>query len=603
MCDALKHEEWYNVEKFIDKPIYMARISSCVFNPEVQPIFNEDETLCIMMDGEIYDYQNVKEDLISKNHKFSVNNSPEFILHLYEQKGKDFVQSLNGSFVLTIWDRKKQELLIINDRYGLRPLYYTKNNGRLLYGSEIKAILTDETFDKIIDWKAVADFFAFEFILGNKTFFQGISVLPPASILSFKKNKLSIEQYWDFKYEEKKYSEEFLAAELAKQFRKAVEIRMQDEKRKGLFLSGGLDSRSILAATNKKFHTYTFGKKGCDDSKIARAVSNEKKMKNKFLELEGDEFPKFAEKAVYLSDGLVNVFHFHAIGLMDIIKDEVDVIFDGLALDLSLGGSYLKADNFCCDETSLPDMLFKKTNKLFTEDVARQLFSKEYSEKIKGKAFNSLKTELDKLEDKNIANKSDHFFLQNRVRRFTLMSSVYIRNKIELVTPTYDLNFMNVILTVPPELRLNHRIYRKFLKNLDKELAKIPYGKTGIRPDAPEVLRRTSFVIHAITHKIKQLLKMHTRGTLLIPDKRRYTAYDEWIRKNPLFRKFVKQILLDEKTLKAGYLNRDFLQKMINDHMNYRKDYSIQLCALITFEIWRRLFTFDDSKKKMKVSK
>jgi asparagine synthase (glutamine-hydrolysing) len=145
MCQVIQHEKWYKTDTFIDKKLGLGRVHLGIFNPESQPIFNQDKTLCIIMEGEIYNYQNMKEECIAKGKKIYFNNDPELILHLYEEYGTDFVHKLNGFFTLAIWNEKTQELLIVNDRYGFRPLYYTEHNGYLLFGSEIKAILQDKT--------------------------------------------------------------------------------------------------------------------------------------------------------------------------------------------------------------------------------------------------------------------------------------------------------------------------------------------------------------------------------------------------------------------------------------------------------------------------
>jgi len=218
MCQAVRHEEWYKTDTYVNKTVGLGRVHLGIFNPEPQPIFNEDKTMCILMEGEIYDYQNMKEELVSKGHNFSVDNDPEFILRLYEEYGADFVHKLNGSFTLVIWNENSQELLIINDRYGLRPLYFTERNGYLLIGSEVKAILQDETFKRIVDDRSVADFFSFGYILGNKTFFHGIELLPPASILTHNNGQMSIDNYWNFNYNEEyeDHPEEYYVEKLSK---------------------------------------------------------------------------------------------------------------------------------------------------------------------------------------------------------------------------------------------------------------------------------------------------------------------------------------------------------------------------------------------------
>lgn len=590
MCGVMKHESWYKLDMFVDESVGIGRLSLGTLNPETQPIFNENKTLCIMMDGEVYDYQNLKQELISKGHKFLIDNNPEFIIHLYEEYGNDFVHKLNGAFALAIWNRPKQEVLIVNDRYGLRPLYYAKHDGRLLFASEVKAILQDKAFKRVVDDAAVAEFFAFEHLLGNKTFFKGISVLPPASILACHKDKFSIEHYWDFNYEEKAFSENYYVEQLVKRFKKAVSIRMQDEHKKGLLLSGGLDSRSILAAAGGKLDTFTFGVKGSREAKIARIVANTLDAKNEFFELEQDYIARHTEKAAYLTDGMVNILHFHVISLLDRIRDGVDIIFDGLAFDLLLGGSFLTSQIVRSSNDELPTVLFGKTNTLFRENIARQLFVKDYYQKIKDVPLQSLGKELEQIRDENPSNRSDYFFMQNRERRQTFMGPLYYRSKLEYRAPTYDNDLVDLILTIPSRLRCNHRIYNKFLKQLCPTAARVPYNKTGIRVDAPRVLSAIGYLIYGGKIVSKRLLRRYTHGLVSIPNKSSYPDYDEWMRKDISFREFVKEILLDERTLNRGYFNKDFVRKLIDDHMNYRRDYARQICALITFELWHRQF-------------
>lgn len=589
MCNVMKHESWYKLDIFIDELIGIGRLSLGILNPQPQPIFNENKTLCIMMDGEIYDYQNLKRELISKGHRFSVDNDPESILHLYEECGNDFVHRLNGAFVLAIWNRTKQELLIVNDRYGSRPLYYARYQRRFVFASEVKAIIQDKAFKRAVNDEAVADFFAFEYILGNKTLFQGINLVPPASILTISKGKFSIENYWDFNFQEKAFSEAYYVEELVERFKRAVTMRMQDEHRKGLFLSGGLDSRSILAAADGKLHTVTFGVKGSQEAKIARTVAGELGAENEFFELEQDYIPRYAERMVYLMDGMVNILHLHAVSLIDKIKESVDIIFDGLALDILLGGLFLTYQVMHSNNHLLPAVLFTKMNTLFKEDIAKALFTKDYHQKISDSPLQSLRRELDKIKDENPANKSDHFFLQNRTRRQTFMGPVYYRSQLEYRS-TYDKDLVDLILTIPPGLRRGHHIYYKFLKQLSPVAAHIPYVKTGVGAAAPQILSMIGYLIYGGKKVSKRLLRRYTRGLISIPDMSGYPDYDEWMRKNNYFSRFVSEILLDEKTLSRGYFSRDFVRKLIDDHMSYRRDYARQICALITFELWHRQF-------------
>jgi len=263
MINSIKHESWYKIDKFLKDKFALARVHLGILNPEPQPIFNEDKSLCIFMDGEIFDYEKEKEKIEQKGYKFYVNNDPEFCLHLYEEYGEKFVEKLNGSFVIIILDIKNQKLLIVNDRYGLRPLYYSQNNRKFLFASEVKAIIEDKEFKKEINDDAVAEFFTFGQLLGNKTFFKGINVFPPASVLVYKNGQIEIRRYWYFKFEEGRssYDEEYYVNTLVKLFEKSVERRLKNGKKIGISLSGGLDSSCVAVSIpkeRKKNNSYYF---------------------------------------------------------------------------------------------------------------------------------------------------------------------------------------------------------------------------------------------------------------------------------------------------------------------------------------------------------
>jgi asparagine synthase (glutamine-hydrolysing) len=171
MVELLKHEEFHRVDKYFSPNFACARIHLGTFNPEIQPIFNPDKSLCIFMDGKIYDYKEKLNELKIRGHKFNYENDPEFCLHSYEEYGKDFIKTLNGNFLLLIYDFKRRKVIIANDRFGFRVHYYAINEGKLLFAPEAKAILQDKTFKKELNDEAVAEYFAFGEFWGDKTLF------------------------------------------------------------------------------------------------------------------------------------------------------------------------------------------------------------------------------------------------------------------------------------------------------------------------------------------------------------------------------------------------------------------------------------------------
>ena len=594
MVDSIKHEEFYQVDKYIDSHFGIVRLHLGIFNPEPQPIFNEDKSLCIFMDGKIYDYEEQLNELKNKGHTFNNENDPEFCLHSYEEYGKDFVKRLNGSFILLICNLKSGKVIIANDRYGLRVHYYAINNGKLLFAPEAKAILQDETFKKELNDEAVAEFFAFGEFWGDKTFFKGIKVLTPASILTYDGQDLSIEKYWEFKYEpDYNKSEDEFVDDLVKTFKNAVEIRMKDNFRYGIGLSGGLDSRSVLAAIpsekRKEVIAHTFGPKDCDEVKIAKRVTKKAGIKEHLVqEISPELIIDNAEQEVWLTDGRNYIGVSFAYPLLKLLKDRVDVLYDGFALDLTLGGSYLsraKAD--CKTESLLFDILSKRC--LFQEEELHKLFASNYYNKIKEVPAKSFEYEFDKIKADHPSNKSDQFSLSTHVAWIPIGYTIR-RGMVEMSPPPADNDFIDLILTIPPEWRLNHYIYRKFLKKLSPELVKIPYNKTMVRADAPLLFWRVGSTYLYSKELIKKRIQKFSKEKILLPNKRSYVNFDEWFRTNENWQAFFRELLLNENGKSKKYFNQYYIEKLFQEQVTGEKDNSIKLLYLASFKIFLRLF-------------
>jgi asparagine synthase (glutamine-hydrolysing) len=596
MVDSIKHEEFHRVDKYIGSHFGIARVHLGIFNPESQPIFNEDKSLCIFMDGKIYDYEEEINKLRNK-HKISIGNDAEFILHSYEEYGTDFVKNLNGAFLFVICDLRENKIIIVNDRYGLRPHYYTLYDSKFLLAPECKAILQDKTFKKELNDEAVADWFAFGGILGDKTFFRGIEVLPPASIAIWD-GKLSIKQYWDFNYQpDYRKSESEFVDELVKAFRKAVEIRMKDNLRYGVSLSGGLDARVVVGAIDKNKRkdvlSYTFGPLDCDEVKIAKKIAEKTGTKFKAISIAPQMIIENAEKEIFLNDGLDYLGVAYILPVHENIRRGMDVAFDGFAFDLLLGGSYLNKKILKAkSEKELFNMLSQK--RLFSDVELKELFSNEYYEKIKKCPLNSFTSSSKKIKPNHPANMSDHFALQNHVRRLTLMGIVLGRNYVEFSHPTYDNNVVDIILKIPPELRYNHRIYRKFLKKLSPELAKIPYNKTLIKPNALLFLWKIGTYYRFGKELIKKWIWRFSKGKIFLPNKRSYVNFDGWFRTNEEWNSFFEELLLSKNSLSKKYINQVYIKILFDklrrgEGVRFFKD-PTKLLQLASFELFLRIF-------------
>jgi len=597
MADSVKHKGWQQIDRYTEPPFNIARVHLGIFNPEAQPIFNEHRTLCIFMDGKIYGCEGDMEEL-KREHKFVFSNDAEFCLHAYEEYGREFVKrlNLNGAFTMAICDLKRGKLVIINDRYGLRPLYYTITNNRLLFAPEMKAILQDAAFKKDLNEETVADFFAFGEIFGNKTFFKGIEVLPPASIFTYDKENASIERYWDFNYDpDYDLSEDKLVDLLTGLFRKAVEIRIKDNLRYGIALSGGLDSRAILGAIAKEkrkdIATITFGIPGCDEARIAEIASKVAGTKHIFIPVDPNEvLTPYPEKVVYLTEGVAPVHISHQVFVYEKLKQYTDVLLDGLAFDILLGGSRLEKRLFKI-KTNAELLKTLNTRRIFSDDMMAKLFFDKCYREIKDMPYQSLTNALSEVSG-HPANRYDYITLQRRVRRWTFCAGNTIIRQIgaEQAPPTYDYNLIDLILKIPPELRFGHYIYRKFLKKLAPELARIPYDHTMIRADAPLILWGPASLYQAAKGIIERQLWRISGGRIYLPNRRTYAPVDEWLRVNPNWRMFSRNTLLSGNACIKDFCRQGFIQRLIEEHETGKANHFARINLLLTFEFFLRIF-------------
>ncbi len=586
MINSLKHSKEYKVDQYKKESFAIARVHLGIFNPEPQPIFNEDKSLCIFMDGKIYGYKEKILELKQAGHKFKVNNEPEFCLHSYEEYGKKFVKELNGIFLIVIYDFKEESLLIANDRYGLIPHYYAVNNNRFLFAPEIKAIFQDKTFKKELNDEAIANFFAFMEPLGDKTFLKKVKILPPGSILIYEGKEIKTERYWNFRYNsDYSITEEDFANRLVETFKRAVKIRIEDNYRYCVSLSGGLDSRSIIAAIDSKkrkdIYAFTFGPLDSDEVKIAKKVAEKSGTHFLHRDIPPNMIIDNAEENVWLSEGKANIGNSFIYPLHKSIRDIVDVVFDGYELGVLLGGQYsTRKVSGCRNRKALINRLIKR--RIFSEEKFKELFTVSYYPKVKERALESFEKEFDKAKSDSLGNECDNFFLSTYTSFSAPIGEVLTRDAIEVSFPTIDNDFIDIILKIPAKFRLNHRIYRKFLKKLSPELAKIPYNKTMVPVDAPLFLWKAGMVYQIGNERIKKLMRR--------PIKRSYVNFDEWLRVNKRWKDYFRDLLSSKDALSREYFNQKYIEKLIREHEQNKKDNSQKLLYLATFELFLRKF-------------
>jgi asparagine synthase (glutamine-hydrolysing) len=241
-----------------------------------QPIYNEDGTIGIVFNGEIYNYVELTATLIHRGHRFSTNSDTEVIVHLYEEYGERCVDHLRGMFAFAIWDGRRPSVLLARDRLGIKPLFYHLSADRLVFASELKAVLQDPTVPRHLNLSAVESYLAYGYVPGDRCIFEEISKLPPGHTLTWSNGRVRIAQYWDISFDDHRgrsemdYSEELLPA-----LQEAVGLHMRSDVPVGILLSGGVDSSAVVALASSqlssKIKTFSVGFAEQDFSELAWA--------------------------------------------------------------------------------------------------------------------------------------------------------------------------------------------------------------------------------------------------------------------------------------------------------------------------------------------
>jgi asparagine synthase (glutamine-hydrolysing) len=301
MTDSLQHRgpdaDGYLVEPGI--ALGHRRLSIIDVSGGDQPIFNEDRSVAVIFNGEIYNFQELTPELQQLGHRFATHSDTETIVHGWEQWGTGCVERFNGMFAFAIWDGPRETLFLARDRIGVKPLYYALlADGQLVFGSELKALLRHPLVRREIDSRAVEDYFAFGYVPDPKTIFASVSKLPPGYWLRCERGgRPQVERYWDVSFKlNGTRSEGDACRELVARLRKSVQIRMISEVPLGAFLSGGVDSSAVvsmmaeLSAQPVKTCSIAFGDPAYNEARFAAEVAERYQTDHRVEQVDPEDF-------------------------------------------------------------------------------------------------------------------------------------------------------------------------------------------------------------------------------------------------------------------------------------------------------------------------
>lgn len=259
----------------------MRRLSIIDLAGGQQPICNEDESVWVVFNGEIYNFAELRQQLLQRGHCFRTQSDTEVIVHLYEEYGDELVQHLNGMFGFALWDKGRQRLLLARDRMGEKPLYFTQTKEAFVFASELKALTQHPAVERRLNLLALRKYLQYEFVPSPHTMFTDVWKLPPAHRLIFERGQWRQERYWKLSYEQERLqiSEPEAVEELSRRLREAVRLRLVADVPLGILLSGGIDSSSVAAlaceAAGERVKTFSiaFAEKSFDESSYARQVA------------------------------------------------------------------------------------------------------------------------------------------------------------------------------------------------------------------------------------------------------------------------------------------------------------------------------------------
>lgn len=306
-----------------------------------QPLYNEDKTLVLTFNGEIYNYQELREELIEAGHIFTTHTDSETLLHGYEEWGEKLVDRLRGMYAFVIWDRRKKKLFGARDIFGIKPFYYAQMNGCLLFGSEIKSFVEHPKFDKVFNEEALGNYLSFQFVPTNETFFKGVFCLQPGHYFTYENGGMEITRYFEPNFTgdtDKTFDE--IVDEVEKTMIESVAAHKISDVEVGSYLSSGVDS-SYMAYLGQVDRTFTvgFGEEQYSEIRDAKEFAKSINMQNDSKIIEPEEYWDCLSDAMYYMDE--PVADPAAIALYFLSKEaakKVKVVLSGEGSDELFGG-------------------------------------------------------------------------------------------------------------------------------------------------------------------------------------------------------------------------------------------------------------------------
>ncbi|MFS6538273.1 asparagine synthase-related protein [Idiomarina loihiensis] len=556
MADAMYLYDHFIQDELFDNAIVGAsRAHTGQVGEATSPVRNGSNALWI--EGEAYNVSDVADEL-----DLEATSLSELLLAAETSQQLDnCLNRLDGYFCAALYNLETRMLKLISDRYGMRLLYWYHKNGVFAWGSEVKAILAIEGVDKELDSTSYDCFMDLGHLMGEHTWFEHIKLIKPATVIEYDLANGVVSQHHYWKWSEIKPSNltfDEAVDELGKRFIEAVRRRFDPNERIGISLSGGLDSRVILAAVDflypdYKGYAYTFGTPDCDDITIAeQVISRSKNWQHEKFYFSADNWFEPRKERVWNTDGMKDMMHMHGSEFASEIGKNMDVNLNGYLGDAVLGGSYLKSKN------------------KFNQRVDKSHAADAYGNHAEGYAD----------EFYNIDH-YDHFLYMVRGRRFINYGTANLLPWVNQRKPFFDNDVIELVFSLPDEYRANNRLYSAMLhKYFPKYFRDIPWQQTG-KPVS--IAPKAGIPVRAFRKGMRI-----AKALIGIKSTQGYTDYPAWIRDKEISEKLTRLLNYDSAEYKK-LTNTDMAGRWLQPHLgNNLKNHSNEILRAATIELYLR---------------
>jgi asparagine synthetase B (glutamine-hydrolysing) len=525
---------------------------------------DNDDNYIVGLLGEIFNI----EDVLKKYPIEGMSESTKIesiINRLFSQYNTDIFFEFNGEYAIAIWEKNAKVLYLISDHLGTRPIYYCCNNRTVAFDSDINALIHNNFCDSEIDSHGVLELLTFEYIFKDRTLYKNIKLIPAGTITKIKANDISFQKYFDIKINEstQKIDLEETVQNFYYKIKRAVEMRLSDDKPLGIPLSGGLDSRTLAAIANdfeQNVVSAAMGFEQCYDRIAGSAIAEILGFKHLGITFDKSEIIKYMEKGIDIIGGLTNAKHYQIFQIINELSRYVSVTFDGIT---PMGHNIIKVMTEAGRRSKNVNHSFLSClNHGFSiQDI--RAFSKD---DMVPDAYDYLYQLIDEIREKNeyksIAGQSHAIYLKQRCRRFTIQGDQILRTAFINRRPFMDKEVVAYWMGLPENMKNKYRVLKRFFIKFYPVLAGIVYTGSGMPLSRPES------IVHLWEKRnlAKRIITKMTKSCITFLNKKSFFDYSEFF--SSILEKSPKTLIPSKNSPIYNYIEPAYIKKMAQEHLS-----------------------------------